>query len=136
MNLDFNNGLQVSGYNIFDESKIVTVFITLDSSSLYDYNNVFLDSKTFYWFSKNNRVLERNGKITKEGLIGENYYTVQVFLKKSNSENYYYLGEVKEVKSAEMKVKENGGPLVEYLFELENEIEEWLFNYMVLKEKI
>ena len=55
-------------------------------------------------------------------------------MKKSNSENYYYLGEVKEVKSAEMKVKENGGPLVEYLFELENEIEPHLYEYLILEE--
>ena len=136
LNLDFNNGLQVSGYNIFDESKIVTVFITLDSSSSFtSYDNKILNSKTLTWFSKNNRDLERKGKITKEGLIANNYYNIQIFLKKTNSENFYYLGKVKNVKEATKTKKSDETYLVKYVLEMENEIEPHLYEYLISEEK-
>ncbi|MGL4988926.1 MAG: DUF3427 domain-containing protein, partial [Cetobacterium sp.] len=70
MNLDFNNGYQVSGYTIFEAEKKVMIFITLDDSVPFKiYDNVFYDKQRFNWFSKSNRCLERNGKLTGEGRI-------------------------------------------------------------------
>lgn len=80
LNLDFNNGYQVSGYTVFEEEKKVIMFVTMEDSSIFD--NKFLDQQRFPWFSKNNRCLSRNNRLTAEGKIAENYYTLEIFVKK------------------------------------------------------
>ncbi|MGL6024932.1 MAG: DUF3427 domain-containing protein, partial [Cetobacterium sp.] len=95
MNLDFNNGYQVSGYTIFEQEKKVMIFITLDDSDFnQNYENIFYDKQKFNWFSKSNRCLNRNGKVTGEGKIAQNEYVIEVFLKKKMGETFFYLGEV------------------------------------------
>ncbi|MGL5053576.1 MAG: DEAD/DEAH box helicase [Cetobacterium sp.] len=130
MNLDFNNGYQVSGYTIFELEKKVMIFITLDDSKLYkNYDNIFYDKQKFNWFSKSNRCLNRNGKITGEGRIAQNEYVIEVFLKKKMGETFFYLGEVSDVLNAKEILGKKGEPLVEYKLVLKEEINRELFDY-------
>lgn len=130
LNLDYNNGYQVSGYTFFEEEKIVPIFITLDdSTSFTSYDNELFDRKTLKWFSKNNRYLSKNRKITNEGKIAENYYKLHIFLKKKAGDNFYYIGEVEKVLSAKEIKNSDDIPLVEYTLLLKNEIENELFEY-------
>lgn len=133
MNLDFNNGYQVSGYTIFEEEKKVMIFITLDDSIPFTtYDNVFYDRQHFNWFSKSNRCLSRNGKLTGEGRIANNEFTIEVFLKKKMGENFFYLGEVLKVDSAKEILGKKDEVLVEYNLILKDEIDKDLFDYFNL----
>ncbi|MGL6066947.1 MAG: DEAD/DEAH box helicase [Cetobacterium sp.] len=130
MNLDFNNGYQVSGYTIFEQEKKVMIFITLDDSDFnQNYENIFYDKQKFNWFSKSNRCLNRNGKITGEGKIAQNEYVIEVFLKKKMGETFFYLGEVSEVLNAKEILGKKNEPLVEYELMLKEEINADLFLY-------
>ena len=133
LNLDFNNGYQVSGYTIFEDEKKVVIFITLDDSLQFiAYDNVFYDRQRFTWFSKSNRCLSRNGILTGEGKIANSYYTIEVFLKKKSGEKFYYLGEVERVLSAKEVIGKKGEPLVEYELKLKYEIDIELYSYFNL----
>lgn len=133
LNLDFNNGYQVSGYTVFEEEKKVLLFITLDPSKEQTfYDNKFFDGYNFSWFSKEKRVISRNGNLTNEGKIAQNYYELQVFIKKKNGENFYYLGEVEKVLSYEEIINEKQNSLVKYILKLKNEIREDIYKYFQL----
>lgn len=131
LNLDFNNGYQVSGYTVFEEIRKVILFITLEDTPPFSkYSNEFFSNMRFTWYSKNQRCLKRNGKDTIEGRIANNYYTLEVFIKKKSGENFYYLGQVKEVLNHKEIVNEKGNPLVEYELLLKKEIENNLYEYL------
>lgn len=128
MNLDFNNGYQVSGYTVFEKEKKVIMFVTMEDSSIFD--NKFLDQQRFPWFSKNNRCLSRNNKLTAEGKIAENNYILEIFAKKSSGESFYYLGQIEKVLKAKECFTEKGIPRVEYELKLKNEVPQDLFDYL------
>lgn len=131
LNLDFNNGYQVSGYTVFEEERKVMLFVTMeDTNPFSNYENNFLDRERFPWFSKSNRCLERKGVLTIEGKIAENYYQLFAFAKKKSGENFYYLGEVEKVVRAEEITGKRGEPLVKYELKLKNEVEKNLFDYL------
>lgn len=128
LNMDYNNGYQVGGYTIFHEEKKVLLFIGLeDSGEDFIYKNRLYSKNTFNWFSKKNRVLKRKGEYTKEGLIGENYYTLEVFMKKKSGENFFYMGQVGKVLEAIEHVDEK---VIEYKLQLKYNIEKTLFEYL------
>lgn len=132
LNLDFNNGYQVSGYTVFEKERKVVLFITLDEVGISaDYNNEFFDNRRVTWFSKAQRYLEKNGKLTAEGKIAKNYYTLEVFIKKKLGENFYYLGQVEKVVNPKEIVNSSGKNVVEYELILKSEIEENLFKYLI-----
>ena len=132
LNLDFNNGYQVSGYTVFEKERKVILFITLDDTGISaDYDNTFYDNKRVTWFSKAQRYLLKNGKLTAEGKIAENYYTLEVFIKKKLGENFYYLGQVEKVINPKEIINSYGKSVVEYELILKNEIEEKLFKYLI-----
>lgn len=134
LNLDFNNGYQVSGYTIFEELKKVIFFITLDDTPPFtQYDNKFFDNRRFTWYSKNQRCLQRNGKLTSEGRIAQNYYTLEAFIKKKSGENFYYIGQVKSVLEAKEIINYKGNNVVEYTLELKEEIDKDLYNYLLDK---
>ena len=131
LNLDFNNGYQVSGYTVFEEEKKVMLFITLeDTNPLSNYQNNFIDSQRFPWFSKSNRCLSRNGVLTAEGKIAENIYTMYAFAKKKSGEKFYYLGEVEKVLNAQEIEGKRGEPLVKYELKLKYEVKKELLDYL------
>lgn len=131
LNLDFNNGYQVSGYTIFEDIKTAIIFVTIENTDEFsNYDNTLLDRSHFPWYSKSNRYLKRNGKLTIEGKIKENYYKIHVFMKKKISEKFYYMGEVKEVKTAEEIVGKKNEILIKYNLELKNEIPNIVFEYL------
>ena len=132
LNLDFNNGYQVSGYTVFEEQRKVILFITLDDTPPFtQYDNQFFDNRRFTWYSKNQRCLKRNGKLTAEGKIAENYYTLEAFIKKKSGENFYYLGQVKKVLNPKEIINYKGNSVVEYELKLKNEIENNLYEYLM-----
>ncbi|MDU1910075.1 DEAD/DEAH box helicase [Fusobacterium sp.] len=128
LNLDFNNGYQVSGYTVFEKEKKVVMFVTMEDSSIFD--NKFLDQQRFPWFSKNNRCLSRGNKLTAEGKIAENNYVLEIFTKKSSGESFYYLGQIEKVLKAKECFTEKGIPHVEYELKLKNEVPKELFDYL------
>lgn len=132
LNLDFNNGYQVSGYTVFEKERKVILFITLDDTGISaDYDNTFYDNRRVTWFSKAQRYLMKNGKLTAEGKIAENYYTLEVFIKKKLGENFYYLGQVEKIINPKEIINSYGKSVVEYELILKNEIEEKLFKYLI-----
>lgn len=132
LNLDFNNGYQVSGYTVFEKERKVILFITLDDTGISaDYDNTFYDNRRVTWFSKAQRYLMKNGKLTAEGKIAENYYILEVFIKKKLGENFYYLGQVEKVINPKEIINSYGKSVVEYELVLKNEIEEKLFKYLI-----
>lgn len=131
-NLDFNNGYQVSGYTAFEKEKILMIFITLDGSNSRNiYTNEFYDTQSFSWFSKSSRYLTKNNKMTIEGKIANNFYTIKTFIKKINGENFYYVGDVERVLSAQATKDIHNKPNVKYIFKLKNEIKKELFEYFL-----
>ncbi len=131
LNLDFNNGYQVSGYTIFEDLKKVILFITMeDSNPFSNYNNNFYDRQRFPWFSKSNRCISRKGELTLEGKIAENTYTLEAFAKKKAGETFYYLGQVEKVLNAKEIIGKKGEPLVEYELKLKHEVKKELFDYL------
>lgn len=132
LNLDFNNGYQVSGYTVFEEQRKVILFVTLDDTPPFtQYDNQFFDNRRFTWYSKNQRCLKRNGKLTAEGKIAENYYILEAFIKKKSGENFYYLGQVKEVLNPKEIINYKGNSVVEYELKLKYEIEKSLYDYLL-----
>ena len=132
LNLDFNNGYQVSGYTVFEEQKKVILFITLDEVGLSaEYDNQFYDNKRVTWYSKAQRYLKKDGRLTIEGKIAENYYTLEVFIKKKLGENFYYLGPVEKAVNPKEIVNNAGKSVVEYELILKNEIENSLYQYLI-----
>ncbi|MDC7954319.1 DUF3427 domain-containing protein [Fusobacterium simiae] len=130
LNLNFNNGFQVSGYTPFENERKLLVFITMDNlSERADYSNEFYDSQTFSWFSKSSRYLKKGNKITIEGKIAENYYEINVFVKKNNGENFYYLGTVEKVLSAKEIKDSQGKSMVKYIFKLKRDVKKELLDY-------
>ncbi|WP_022820361.1 DEAD/DEAH box helicase [Fusobacterium russii] len=132
-NLDFNNGYQVSGYTPFTKERKLMIFITMVNSNARNiYTNTFYDSQTFNWFSKSSRYLEKNGMETIEGKIAKGFYNILVFVKKTNGENFYYLGEVDKVLDfKEIKDRQNK-TMVEYIFKLKQEVKKDLLDYLTL----
>ena len=130
LNLNFNNGFQVSGYTPFENERKLLIFITMDNlSERADYSNEFYDSQTFSWFSKSSRYLRKDNKLTIEGKIAENFYEINVFVKKNNGENFYYLGDVEKVLSAKEIKDSQGKSMVKYIFKLKKDVKKELLDY-------
>jgi len=130
LNLNFNNGFQVSGYTPFENERKLLIFITMDNLlERADYSNEFYDSQTFSWFSKSSRYLRKDNKLTIEGKIAENFYEINVFVKKNNGENFYYLGDVEKVISAKEIKDSQGKSMVKYIFKLKKDVKKELLDY-------
>ena len=130
LNLNFNNGFQVSGYTPFENERKLLIFITMDNlSERANYSNEYYDAQTFSWFSKSSRYLKKDNKITIEGKIAENFYEINVFVKKNNGENFYYLGDVEKVLSAKEIKDSQGKSMVKYIFKLKKDVKKELLDY-------
>lgn len=130
---EFSNGHQVSGYTVF-ESEVI-VLITLDNSSSFtSYDNELIDCQHLTWFSKGKRKIYRDGKLTAEGRIAHNELPLEIFVKKSSSEEFYYLGTVNEVINYEQTLTSKSEDVVKYTLKLDNAIDQKLFDYLKYKE--
>ena len=131
LNLNFNNGFQVSGYTPFENERKLLIFITMDNlAEKADYSNEFYDSQTFSWFSKSSRYLRKGNTITIEGKIAENFYEINVFVKKINGENFYYLGDVEKVLSVKEIKDSQGKSMIKYIFKLKKDVKKELLDYL------
>ena len=131
LNLNFNNGFQVSGYTPFENERKLLIFITMDNlAEKADYSNEFYDSQTFSWFSKSSRYLRKGNTITIEGKIAEHFYEINVFVKKINGENFYYLGDVEKVLSAKEIRDSQGKSMIKYIFKLKKDVKKELLDYL------
>ena len=131
LNLNFNNGFQVSGYTSFENERKLLIFITMDNlAEKADYSNEFYDSQTFSWFSKSSRYLRKGNTITIEGKIAENFYEINVFVKKINGENFYYLGDVEKVLSVKEIKDSQGKSMIKYIFKLKKDVKKELLDYL------
>lgn len=119
LNLNYSEGYQVGGYTLVEEQKKVLLFINFDNNSIFgNYENPIFDRRIVVFYSKKNRKLTRNGKITQEGKMAEGYYKMHIFGRVHQSTEFYYLGCVEEVLSAE---EERG--MIKYELLLQNEID-------------
>ena len=131
LNLNFNNGFQVSGYTPFENERKLLIFITMDNlAEKADYSNEFYDSQTFSWFSKSSRYLRKGNTITIEGKIAEHFYEINVFVKKINGENFYYLGDVEKVLSVKEIRDSQGKSMIKYIFKLKKDVKKELLDYL------
>ena len=131
LNLNFNNGFQVSGYTPFENERKLLIFITMDNlAEKADYSNEFYDSQTFSWFSKSSRYLRKGNTITIEGKIAEHFYEINVFVKKINGENFYYLGDVEKVLSVKEIKDSQGKSMIKYIFKLKKDVKKELLDYL------
>ena len=131
LNLNFNNGFQVSGYTPFENQRKLLIFITMDNlAEKADYSNEFYDSQTFSWFSKSSRYLRKGNTITIEGKIAEHFYEINVFVKKINGENFYYLGDVEKVLSVKEIKDSQGKSMIKYIFKLKKDVKKELLDYL------
>jgi len=87
LNLNFNNGFQVSGYTPFENERKLLI------------------------------------------KIAENFYEINVFVKKNNGENFYYLGDVEKVISAKEIKDSQGKSMVKYIFKLKKDVKKELLDY-------
>ena len=131
LNLNFNNGFQVSGYTPFENERKLLIFITMDNlAEKADYSNEFYDIQTFSWFSKSSRYLRKGNTITIEGKIAEHFYEINVFVKKINGENFYYLGDVEKVLSVKEIKDSQGKSMIKYIFKLKKDVKKELLDYL------
>ena len=115
---------------LLENERKLLIFITMDNlSEKADYSNEFYDSQTFSWFSKSSRYLRKDNKLTIEGKIAENFYEINVFVKKNNGENFYYLGDVEKVLSAKEIKDSQGKSMVKYIFKLKKDVKKELLDY-------
>ncbi len=126
---DFNNGYQVSGYTVFEDMAIM--FITLDdSNSFTSYSNELLDSKTITWFSKKNRKLTKNNKLTQEGMLAQNKVPIHILAKRTTSEEFYYLGTAKTINTETIQVN-NEDTRIKYFYQLQSTIQDKTYKYLI-----
>lgn len=115
---DFNNGYQVSGQTVFGNEMII--FITLDdTNSFTKFDNKMLDNNTFTWYSKANRKLVDNkGNKTAEGKLADNELTQIVFMKRTSSDTFKYMGKTKCCKEYEI-IEQGDKQVIKYTMELD-----------------
>ena len=123
-NYDYVNGAIQPGYPLSKDADEQLIFITLDdSTSFTSYDNQLNKDSTLTWFSTNRRKLKKDSDPNKEGKIAMNQYDkIRILIRRRNSENFYYVGDVAQVLEATQTVNENNDNIVKYLFSLKKEI--------------
>ncbi|MGL4589683.1 MAG: DUF3427 domain-containing protein [Mycoplasmatales bacterium] len=126
LNLDFSNGYQVSGYTCLKEEKKALLFVTIEDKA---YDNP-IDANNLVFYSKYNRSLKKNDKISNEGLIAQNFFETHLFVKKETGEQFFYLGTASTVNAIEEVNKDNH--LVKFTFRFKQEVDEEVLKYLIL----
>lgn len=135
---------EIQGYKFDHEKKICIAFLNFDDLSAFtSYDNEIINNNIIRWFSTNNRYLTKNGRITNEGKMARHEYKIHIMGRKNASKEYFYLGVVDQIVSAkEITIAKDGKdniPIVEFLFKLEHELTDEIYQYFTedeINEKI
>ena len=113
------------------------VFVKADNiTETTQYKDGFLTNKVFHWYSRSNRSFKSKEVIdiiqsNQTGLI------LHLFVKKEDGEgsDFYYLGPVSylEDSAIETKMEDGKTPVVTMNFELVNEVDSALYEYLTKK---
>jgi len=132
-NITNNEEAVIFGYKIY--SNIIPLFVTLKKdlniSKATQYEDYFIDPKTFHWMSKHSRDL--NSKDIQTFMNNDfNQRPVMLFIQKSKLENdFYFMGRLKLPKDQPnfIQGKIDGKSVVQITWELEHECPQNLFDY-------
>ena len=125
-------GQNIGGYHYNKEKKVMPVFITYNKvEGKINYEDRFINNNLLIAFSKNNR----NSNSPEIIGIQDKSLRIPLFVKKSDDEgqDFYYLGDIKCKDFEEGYFKNNDGEnikRVKILYELKEEVPEWLLNYI------
>ena len=113
------------------------IFVTYhksdDISQSIQYDDKFLDQKTFSWMSRNKRTLESTE--IKELIRAKNEkIPVDLFMKKDDEEDnqFFYIGAMHPIKLKQTTIKDNEGndlPIVNVIFEFKENIRKDIYDY-------
>lgn len=92
------------------------------------YNDHFIDKRHFAWQSRSNRKIE-----SEEIQKVINSRRTLLFVKKEDNEgtDFYYIGEMKHNSYVQSYMEETNSPVVNFNFELDQAVEDSIFNYLV-----
>lgn len=135
LNWDKDESATIYGYRI--KHNTCPIFVTYhkeeDISDSTKYEDSFINSKTFSWMTRNNVTMQ-----SKEmHQLKEQYETglrIPLFVKKSNGEgtDFYYMGDLDYKGSIQKTIKNDKGkelPIVNIVFNLQDEVEESIYQY-------
>ena len=113
------------------------IFVTYhksdDISQSIQYDDKFLDQKTFSWMSRNRRTLESTE--IKDLIRAKNEkIPVDLFMKKDDEEDnqFFYIGAMHPIKLKQTTIKDNKGndlPIVNVIFEFKDNIRKDIYDY-------
>lgn len=125
---EYNGGTVISGYREFKKLNTVMIFAKLDKSS---YDNVLNSPRSFTWMSKGNRTY---GKNELETNIADNKLKLQIFLRKTEGENLYYMGYARVESFIQVFDEKSEEPIIKYELQLEKEVPDSLYEYLTSVE--
>ena len=119
-------------YGYRTNNKITPCFVTYhksqDVDESIDYNDHFIDRKTFAWESRSNRRIESE-EIQK--VISSK--RILLFIKKQDGEgsDFYFVGDCKIIQgSIKQEKMKDGKPVVHFSFELDKIVENDMYKYL------
>lgn len=142
LNLCKSRSSTLYGYQYLKEQNAFPIFVNYiksdDISILTNYEDIFIDAKTFSWISRHG---EKINSKNMQALINQknNNLKIHLFIRKSISKKdkdplHYYLGEV-IVKNYE-QFNKNNTTYVKFIFELKNEVRQDIYDYLCSNIKI
>ncbi len=128
----------VYGYKI--KHGTCPIFVTYhkddDITETTQYKDSFLSNKVFHWYSRSNRSF-KSKEVVDIMQSNQSGLTLHLFVKKEDGEgnDFYYLGQVYylEASAIETKMQDEKTPVVTMNFELANEVDSTLYNYLTKK---
>lgn len=131
--LNWNIDVSTTIYGYMTKNEITPCFVTYHKSENIEetikYNDHFINPSVFAWESRNNRKLD-SGEI--KNVIESK--RILLFVKKEDAEgtDFYFMGDVKIVDgSVEQVLNPNSGnPIVHFKFQLEEPVEDELYEYI------
>lgn len=131
--LNWDKDISSTIYGYRTQNKQTPCFVTYRKSEGISlgtqYNDHFINPKTFAWESRSNRKIESTEI---QNVI--NSELILLFVKKSDGEgtDFYCLGEVSIVDNSiiQAQMPKSGEPVVHFKYQLQNRVEESLYNYL------
>lgn len=132
--LNWEKDISSTVYGYRTNHKVTPCFVTYqkseDRTQSTQYNDHFIDNKTFAWESRSNRKVD--SQEIKNLMESE---LILLFVKKSDGEgtDFYCLGEVK-IAEGSMKqayMPKSNEPVVHFTYKLEHAVENALYTYLV-----
>ncbi len=118
---DYNGGTIISGYRHFSTTNTVMIFVKFEGSQ---YENKLLSPQKIVWMSQNNKTY---GVSELETDIADNKKTLQVFLRRGDGENHYYVGEASVESFQQISTDRQ---IIEYILNFKQDISDSLFEYL------